>query len=256
MNEKIICLPILFALFVFTPVAKAESNESKELIVVAGMPKRSSLTPFPNDTRTRKIFERRRFIEEGNDLGEQGLYDEEVMKYQEAMKPELLLYDYDVNEPTLLIAKVLKLQGKYEEALNQIKHLKECPKPPPNQLESPSCYDKLELNALIRARDAASSKPIYEHIRYLVEKYKDILPPKMCIGWCDSIFSTIARLYDHIGDYNGGITFIDEILASPKLSERAKKEYSNVRRAFEEDKKQGTKGRATKALIQSDYFPW
>ena len=32
--------------------------------------------------------------------------------------------------------------------------------------------------------------------------------------------------------------------------------YLLIREAFEKDKAEGTKGGATKALIQSDYFPW
>ena len=37
---------------------------------------------------------------------------------------------------------------------------------------------------------------------------------------------------------------------------RQAKEAKPLRDAFEQDKRDGTKGRATKALIQSDYFPW
>ena len=33
-------------------------------------------------------------------------------------------------------------------------------------------------------------------------------------------------------------------------------EYLKVREAFEQDKAEGKKGRATQVLIQSDYFPW
>lgn len=70
-------------------------------------------------------------------------------------------------------------------------------------------------------------------------------------------------LYDTIGDYDAGIAFIDEILAYFRTGKAGDPkpgwvdaEYMKVREAFEQDKAQGTKGRATKALIQSDYFPW
>ena len=73
----------------------------------------------------------------------------------------------------------------------------------------------------------------------------------------------ILRLYDAIGDHDAGIKFIDENLAyfrtgkagDPKPG-KVDAEYMKIREAFKKDKAEGTKSRATKALIQSDYFPW
>lgn len=263
------------------PVVKAGSSESKESVVVASVPARNSLTTFPNNNRTRKIFEQRRLIEEGSDLVEQRRYDEAIMKYQEAMKLELLLHDYDVYEPILLIATVLKFQGKYGEALQRIDRVLE---KYPNATADPQRDEKRELEALIKARDADSLEPIYGHIRYLREKY---LSPKGFRGDADRAISAIIRLCDHIGDYDQGVAFANEIMAHGlrkskhllsqvktaqeawEISQELRRnhdekwrgykfayEYLRIREAFLEDKLRGTKGRATQALIQSDYFPW
>lgn len=125
------------------------------------------------------------------------------------------------------------------------------------------------------------------------EKHKNEFPP---LGYDSGSgvyqIATILRLYDTIGDHDAGIKFIDEILTFLRgrkkdrgeaydLYDRIKtveqatscmkvgpkdnpdwhgckflKEYFLVREAFEKDKAESTKGRATKALIQSDYFPW
>lgn len=232
-----------------------------------------SMTSSKIDEHTKKIFEQERLIKEGGNLVEQGRYDEAIVKYKEAMNPDLLLYDYDINRPILLTADALKFKGQYEEALNQVNRLKECGDVPSNQLPSPSCYAKLELEALINARDTNSPQPIYDCISYLKEKYKKILPPKTCTGWCDTVFSTVVRLYDHIGDYDAGIEFTEKFLKfykkiGPGNPYQSGNQYFQVKQAFLLDKAEGRHscldakpgdacmGRATKALIQSDYFPW
>ncbi|HTL47626.1 MAG TPA: hypothetical protein VL688_06130, partial [Verrucomicrobiae bacterium] len=226
-----------------------------------------------NDEHTKKIFEQERLIKEGNNLVEQGHYTEGIVKYNEAMNPDLLLHDYDIARPVLLTADALKFNGQYEDALNQVKRLKECPEMPSGQLPSPSCYEKLELEALIKARDTNSTQSIYDYISYLEKKYKKILPPQMCVGWCDAVFATIARLYDHIGDYDEGIEFTDRFLQfykkiGPGDPYQPANPHFQVKQAFLQEKTEGgtgcvaakpgeaCMGRATKALIQSDYFPW
>ena len=260
--------------------------------VVAGGAKKHAPTPFPNDDRTRKIFEQERLLREGGGLVEQGRYDEAIAKYQAAMKAELLLHDYDVDRPILLSAKVLMVQGKYEEALEQVVGVLN---KRPNAQASLQRDEKLEIEALIKARDTRSPAPLYQHIQQLKKKY---FSPKGYRGDADSVFPTLVRLYEHIGDFDQGIAFVDEIRAyglrqhkkvlSVSTSREAleqfqdlrKKrkgewleykfayEYLKIREAFEQDKAEGFKGcidakpgeacmgRATKALIQSDYFPW
>ena len=90
--------------------------------------------------------------------------------------------------------------------------------------------------------------------------------------------SNILRLRDTIGDYDAGIKFVDECINYFKKADieksgvykpgRVDNEFVKIREAFEQDKAEGKKGcvgkkpgevcmgRATKAIIQSDYFPW
>jgi hypothetical protein len=181
-----------------------------------------------------------------------------------------LLHDYDVEPPIFLMSKALKFYGKYEEALDRINDVL---KKHPNVQEGNWHEQKLELEALIKARNANLAQPIYEHVRYLLDKHKEILPPQNCVGPCDSIFSTIVRLYDHMGDYDAGMKFTDEFLQfykkiGPGNPYQPGNQYFQVKWAFEQEKQEGWKGcvnakagevcmgRATKALIQSDYFSW
>ena len=180
-------------------------------------------------------------------------------------------------------------QGKYQDALEVLKGLREFHPKHEYYLD----WEK-ELNALIESKKLNSFEPVYGFLRYFREKYSESLPPKnYTFGSIDKV-STILRLYDTIGDYDAGIAYVDEILdwaykkddeeigplkgriktaeeatvcmkldyevAKERGLDRAAcrwlREYLLVREAFEQDKTQATKGRATKALIQSDYFPW
>ncbi len=103
-----------------------------------------------------------------------------------------------------------------------------------------------------------------------------MLPPKAYVSvYIPIITSKIIYLYDYIGDADGGIAFCDEVLkywekkSGYNLHRPGSKEpYFLVRQAFKQDKEEGFKGcldakpgevcmgRAAKAVIQSDYFPW
>ena len=247
------------------------------LLLIVSSTTGSAGAPFPNDERTKKIFAQERLIKEGRDLVEQGRYEEAIAKYKEAAKPELLLHPYDEDGPNLMIAKALEFQSKYENALLVIDNIL-------NKYPGRQGYDenwdgkKFELKALINARDAKSPEPIYKHIGYLKEKYKNQLPPSAGI-YSDSVASAIIRLYDHIGDCDQGAEFVNGFLKrcfdgitckgdERKLAYTPKHPFFSIHEAFEQDKKEGFKGcrdakpgetcmgRATKVLIQSDYFPW
>lgn len=240
-----------------------------------GKPKLTGTDLLPQAERMRRIGTQQNLIDEGMKLVDGGHYDEAIEKYETAMAPDLLLKPWDVDPPKLYMSRALKIQGKYQEALDL---LNEVMNRIPGAKDGLKEMQRLELQALIKARDKNSPQPIYDHIQYLRKKYKDQLPPKTCIGYCSNIFSAIARLYDHIGDYDGGITFTDEFIqfyakrwrvAVNKLEDpHSKNQYYLIKKEFLQDKAEGRKscinaqpgeacmGRATKALIQSNYFPW
>lgn len=254
------------------------ATKSKQSGNIIGTSQQNNTALLPNNERTKKIVEQERLLEEGRHLTEQGYYDEAIIKYHEAMSPELLLHDYDIESPIFLMSKAQKLQGKYEEALRNIN---EVLKKHPNVQEGNWHEQQLELEALIKARDTKSNQPIYDYIGYLRGKYKNQLPPKSCRGMCDTIASTIIRLYDHIADFDGGIAFAESFLKfykkiGPGNPYQPANPYFQIKQAFEQEKKEGFKGcrdarprqteggqagepcmgRATKALIKSDYFAW
>jgi len=211
---------------------------------------------------TEKIFFQTGIEREGRELEEKEAYDEALIKYREATNPDVLNHDYDAAVALAGIERIYEKQGRFEQALEQLQwHLARNPA----KFEE----DRLRLVALIKARDNASSEPIYDHISYLQNKYKNELPPDLG-GYTAIVSSHIIYLYDHIADYASGISFVEGILKAyakigPGDPYGLGNPYYQVKMAFEADKKDGREsciakpgcmGRATKALTQSDYFPW
>jgi tetratricopeptide (TPR) repeat protein len=209
--------------------------------------------------------------DEGRALLKEGLYAAALEKFKQANSPALKLVGYQDTVAEALIRETYQLQGEYEKALENLE---------PLLRENPRQWnwqnEKMELEALIESQKLSSAKPAYEFIQFMEKKYKGDLPPaKYNLGITTFVTSAIIRCYDQIGDYDGGIKFIDGILNYFKERDLKKygklrwgkgdESYYQVKLALGQDKKEGKKGclgkagcvgRATKALIQSDYFPW
>ncbi len=229
-----------------------------------------------------------------NALEKEGKYLEKAMNYEDAERKYLQAIDMgktqtprpDYGRPTMFYARVLQKEGRYSEALETFLEFSK------QQDINDHFEDRIrELESLLEYQSSGTAEPVYQYLKTLREKYKHKLPPNGL--WSGSEITTIIRLYDTIGDHDAGIAFIDEILAwayenepalEPLRDHRIKTageavecaskdkpveerdpnwrgcswlaEYLLVREAFEKDKVEGTKGRATQALIQSDHFPW
>ena len=194
------------------------------------------------------ILKRAAFEKEGFRLEELGDYDGAIKKYQEALAPENIQEESDKCFAMGGIADCYYKQGKYEEALKIMDWFMSL-----NPKKAEYIERKMELQALIRARDTNSHVPIYEFISYLRTKHKNHMPPR---GYDTSRSSTILYLYDHMGDMDGGIKFSTEAIRYFEKKGYSTQEYWEMRRAFEADKKAGAKGRATKILMRSKYFFW
>lgn len=215
-----------------------------------------------------KAFRQDKLEKEGEAFLKQGLYDEALQKFKQADDPSLKMKGFQDSYAKMQIREAYYLKGEYEKALEVLTPLVQM-----NPTQWNWQDEKTELEAVVKIRDTKSPKAVCQFIEYMKTKYKDILPPqKHDINITTTVASAIIRGYDQIGDYDGGIDFMDEIL---KYWEKKsgqdlhrpgnKNQYFLIRQAFEQDKKEGKKGcmgksscvgRATKALIQSDYFPW
>jgi tetratricopeptide (TPR) repeat protein len=215
-----------------------------------------------------KAFRQDKLEREGQSFLKQGFYDEALSKFKEADNPALKMKAFQDSLVKGLIVETYYLEGEYEKALDVLNPMV---KMNPTQWNWQN--EKTELEAVIKIRDAKSPEAILEFIKYMESKYKDILPPsKYNPGLTPTVASAFIRCYDQIGNYKGGITFMDKALAywEKKSGQNLhrpdnKNQYFLIRQAFEQDEKEGKKGcmgkagcvgRATKALIQSDYFPW
>lgn len=223
-------------------------------------------------TDAEKIGITRQLVLEGKTFLKQGRYVEAEQKFIAADDPKYWLYEGRPDgSARAWLRAALVTQGKYEAALENVQdNLSIIPD------HQPSLDEQLVYQAMVKSCDSKDPKPIYDVINILRTKYADILPPQQYIGIGSlATIATILRLYDTIADYDAGIAYIDEIMEYFKRQDAEKygeykpgkvdQEYLKVRKGFEQDKaegrgpclgKPGCVGRASKALIQSDYFPW
>lgn len=220
-------------------------------------------TAIAKNNSLEKIGIQNEFENTGRQYFIEGKYNEAEAAFVEADNPKYWIYEGQPNAVARYwLRGVYVVTGKYEKA---IENLEELLKILPN--EESFLEEKKQYDVLIKYHNDKNIVPVLKYIEQFKKKNSNFLPPVnynpiASIG----IVSTILRLYDTIGDHDAGIAFIDECLKYFKEQDikkygeykpgKADEEYLKVREAFEQDKAQGTKGRATKALIQSDYFPW
>ena len=246
-----------------------------------------------NDNQ-QKVFRRNALQKEAKKLAERGELNLALAKYEEAIQSENINYEYEkavAKGAMMEIYKWKKEYGKATELLNW--YFKNSRTGEPTEV---AMEEKREIEALIEYERTGDTKQVYSVIERLRQSNKDALPPVGYPLSAATVISNILRLYDTIGDHDAGITYVDETLAFLKKkkadrNENAEiydqiktvnqadecagldifpvtkrhpewrackliREYLLVREAFEKDKAEGTKGRTTQALIQSDYFPW
>ncbi len=206
-----------------------------------------------------KLAITRSLEKEGKVLFRSGKYDQALEVFHKANDPKYWLYEGRPNGfAESYIREIHVMREEYDKALERIEKL--LPLVAGNQH---FMDQKEEYEALIQYKNTKDPKYVYDYIKTLGARYSNKLPP---IGYkLTSVIQigTILRLYDTIGDQDAGIAFIDEVLVYFRTGKAGDPkpgpvdaEYMKVREAFEKDKAEGTKGRATKVLIQSDYFPW
>ncbi len=210
--------------------------------------------------RRTKQAKRAKIYHEAHWLEKQGRFEEAIKKYQEALDPELIDIERDKVHPLMGIVRIHQAQGEYELALQEMDwFLKLAPGKDDYQRK------KKEIEVLISAKDENSPQSLYEFIQYYRKKYKESVPPNEITTYGEILFSSFVYLYDIIGDFDAGIALCDEFRAKATQTPKVQNEYLKIRKAFEEDEKAGREsfinkpgqiGRATRALMRSDYFSW
>lgn len=253
------------------------SEENKTMFAnpsyASGISSKSKTGSPSNDMSTLKIIQRSELQNEGRILAENGRYEEAIAKYKASMDPSLLNYPYDKNGGEFGIKKVYICQGKFEQALQMVDDKLASLKPEPENEniftgKDELSRERLELLALIEARDAKNNKPIYEYIDNLKtkSKYAKLFPPiGYAVGVSSWLIDDLIHLYDYMHDYDSGIAFMDEIIKYHTMhpdknhrSAHAKdvKEYVRVKQAWETDKKTGQHGHLQDVIRTSDIISW
>lgn len=239
------------------------------VIVFKGLPaiKNSNLkTKYDNGFS--KVYSRVQLQKEGQRFAKQFKFKKALESYQKSLDPALRNFEWQQGPAWGGIKRVYTHLGSYDKALQALTwHLKVNPK----QFE----HEQRELTALKKYREFGDPSSVYEHIDYMKRRFPTAYPPQNAAS---NYTGLILHLYGVIGDPDAGIEFIDECLSYFKKIDiekygeyqpgRADAAYLKVREAFERDKAEGFKGcagvpagevcmgHATRALIQSDYFPW
>jgi len=264
-------LILVISLLCTSQVYSEDKTLSKPIYTTIGTSKKNNLKPFPIDDRTQKIIKRHKFEDAGWVLAKQGLYEEAIVKFKAATDPAILNYDYEKNMAEGCIVNSYKRQGKFEEALcivnERIKNLKEVSHSA-NEIVGYEIFnnERLELLALIEARDTKNNKPVYDHTNSIRTKYAKFLPPNgYMTGFSSSRIDDLIHLYDYMHDYDSGTALMDEIIKyhtqhkdKNHRSAHAKDvaEYIRVRQAWELDKKTGKHGHLQEVIKTSDVISW
>lgn len=230
----------------------------------------------------RLLLQENELEHEGRALEKIGDFDGAAKKYMEASRVAILIYGSNKGRPLAFLAEVYEKQGKYEKALPIVESLLEFH---PDQENYKDWVE--ELMSLVRYQKTGNKEEVINYIHQYQKKYQSALPPIGTNMGTPDYLNRIFALYDMAGAPDDGISCVDGVLdyiykTSPKISRTSKsdvamdkinslqhegnnaeaysyrvlREFLLVREAFELDKKDGTKGRAIKALIESEYFPW
>lgn len=219
------------------------------------------VAPFSQDRWMQKMLLQHEILNEGRILAKQGMYDDAIKKYELAMDSSVLNRKGDAVYSLWAICTIYKYQGKLDEALD----LFQKNVVPLNPKKQEYINMRIELKALIRARDTKNNKPIYDYINYIKTRYGEYLPPKGYSTTYNSEIGELIHLYDYLHDYDAGIAFIDEIIKyhttnkdpnHRSATSRHVKDYARVKRAWELDKETGQHGHLQDVIRTSDIISW
>ncbi|HNV86349.1 MAG TPA: hypothetical protein PKL97_05225 [Candidatus Omnitrophota bacterium] len=174
-----------------------------------------------------KISVRCGMEKEAKALETQGKLDEAVLKYREAIRPVLVTDEVQKSTALWGILEIHQKQGKYRLALEEVQWFLKINPSKPNYWEK-----KYELEALIEGERLHSTAPVYEYIRSLRERYRDHLPPEGYTFIGTWVGRAILRLYDFLGDYDGGVDFVNLLLSAKNMDRRERKKYEALRRSL------------------------
>ncbi len=240
---------------------------------------------------TSNIMARASYEKKARKFAKQGMFEEALVYYQKATRPELINEVYEQSTAMGAMREIYKWKENYEMALKMNQWFLDnsaTGEPTPFAID-----EQNEIKALIayQNNEGEAQSEILSHIEYLKQQYE--LPSNYVFGNSGAI-SDIVRLYDTIGAHESGVKFIDEILSLLKQKQIERGEdaqiydqiensdqaavcagaevypvtdrnpdwrtcrnihkYLLAREAFEKDKAEGTKGRATQVIIK--HFVW
>lgn len=209
--------------------------------------------------RMRRIFAQGAVFNAGIEYSREFKFDLAFQKLMEATQAQYLTNELDKSYPLARLSDLYRELGKCQESLEILKwHEKHLTHPASQEGISEK---KAQLIACIAWQETGNKKPIYDFIEVFKNDHNARIPPAKFPD--QLVMSTIAELYDLIGDYDTGIAWVKKFKKMVKMKS-TKKEYDALIQAFEESKRGMPKvcsddgkycvGRATAVIIRSKYF--
>jgi tetratricopeptide (TPR) repeat protein len=235
----------------------------------------------PDQYDRSKVFKQEFLIKDARKVAESGDYERAIAMCEEASGEEYINYPADKHRPLGLKMNIYKIIGDYDKAIETFDLFIALAENPPEQ--SPF---KNEMIALRDYKNSGDPRSVYTYIEAAQNEWAAMMPPQGFSPGAVTRIAKILRLYDTIGDHDAAIAYINMVmeysyrkhpgLQMPTTSQEAIErmrastgenqkyrrryeidtEYLKLREAFEQDRREGKRGRATQAIIQSDYFPW
>lgn len=203
--------------------------------------------------RARQVIARASLVWEGDRLVEKELYDQAILKYQEAVTDKYIKQSKDKNAALNGLVNANQMLGLYEEAykLNEEK-IKTGSGRKEWRLRSQ------ELLALIEFKRENNSVPVMGFITKRNEIMKKSFNAKKIAFDEKSQFEKSLYLYEIIGDYDAALKLCDEYLAMKKVKKdkKFKAEVEDLRKTILEAKVTREKNKIFKKLNEYDFYNW
>ncbi len=247
------------------------------------------------DSGINKVYARGRIEQQARELAEHGQFDEAIILYRQAIQPEYINQEHEKSTAVGALIDIYTIQNNYEEALKSLAWFLRHNPPAESALEQKEELEALiEFRdrgdeslteshvGLLKERYKKWLPPVGYNtyspivISKILRLYNTVGDHDAGIAFVDQCLEYIYKQYPKMNKVHSAQEAYQYVIEPGEktthrldwLEYKGVWDHLKIREAFEQDKADGFKGcahsppgqvcmgKATKALIQSDYFPW
>ncbi len=176
----------------------------------------SSMAVADNAVFSKEMLSRNQLEEQGISLAEAGKYHEAELAFKMAPSPQLIEAEDQKGFAKAWLIRVLKIQGRYEEALNEGLWFVEQSEFNSRKYGFKNADAELQIKeilALKKYQETGDSSEVNNYLKEYMNEKRKLLPPTFEWGLGSVECSTIIRLYHSIGDLDAGVRFSESMIA-------------------------------------------